>query len=93
MTNERWMHISIGHPEIAPFYDTILDTIENPDIIFKGGEGEFIATKRILYNEKPFFIVVVYKEVSDKDGFVITAFLTNKIGYLNKKEIIWKSKN
>ena len=43
--------------------------------------------------KKPFFIVVVYKEASDQDGFVITAFLTNKTGYLNKKEIIWKQKN
>ena len=93
MTNERWLHISNGHPEIAPFYDTILETIEKPDIIYKGIENEYIATKKILYNEKPFFIVVVYKEASDKDGFVITAFLTNKTGYLNKKEIIWKQKN
>ncbi|MFN2395884.1 MAG: hypothetical protein ABR597_09375 [Bacteroidales bacterium] len=90
MTMERWLHVSTGHPEIAPYYDSILETIENPNIIYKGSESENIATKQIIYNEKPFFIVVVYKEVSDKDGFVITAFLTNKIEYLNKKEIIWK---
>ena len=90
LTNERWFHISTGHPEIAPFYDYIPEAIEIPDTIYKGNEGELIATKQVAYNEQLFFIVVVYKELSKTDGFIITAFLTNKLGYLSKKEILWK---
>jgi hypothetical protein len=34
LTDERWLHISTGHPEVAPFYDLILETIEVPDTIW-----------------------------------------------------------
>jgi hypothetical protein len=30
LTQERWYHISTGHPEIADYYYEILETIENP---------------------------------------------------------------
>lgn len=30
LTDERWHHISTGHPEMADFYYEILETIENP---------------------------------------------------------------
>ncbi len=35
------------------------------------------------------FIVVVYKELSSNDGFVVTAYITSKF---SKKEIIWQKK-
>ena len=90
MTDERWLHISTGHPEIASFYEYIFEAIETPNAIYKGNEGELIATLQIIYNGRPFFIVVIYKEASKTDGFIITAFLTNKLGYLSKKEVVWK---
>ena len=34
LTDERWMHISVGHPEIADYYYEILETIEHPEKIF-----------------------------------------------------------
>jgi hypothetical protein len=43
LTDERWMHISIGHPEIADYYYEILEAIESPDKIFEGRNGEMIA--------------------------------------------------
>ena len=36
LTDEYWMHISVGHSEIADFYYEILETIENPEKIFEG---------------------------------------------------------
>ncbi|HSU49383.1 MAG TPA: hypothetical protein VLJ41_02290 [Segetibacter sp.] len=30
LTEERWYHISTGHPEVAAYYFEILETIENP---------------------------------------------------------------
>jgi hypothetical protein len=35
LTSERWQHITLGHPEIADCYYQILETIENPDTIYK----------------------------------------------------------
>lgn len=36
------------------------------------------------------YIVVVYKELSKEDGFVITAFLTRQRKQLEKRRKIWK---
>jgi hypothetical protein len=33
LTDERWQHITTGHPEIADYYFEILETIETPQII------------------------------------------------------------
>ena len=88
LTNERWLHISIGHPEIVDFYYEILETIENPQVIYEGSEGGLIA---VSFKYEPFnkFIVVIYKEVSSIDGFIITAYLSNKQQKFEKNKIVW----
>ncbi len=89
LTEERWHHISTGHPEIADYYFEILETIEKPETIYEGNEGGLIAVslKNELTNK---FIVVIYKEVNQKDGFVITAYLSNKEQKFQSKKILWK---
>ena len=63
----------------------ILETIVNPAKILKGGDGELLAVREI---EKNKFLVVVYRELID-DGFIITAFLTRREQYLNRRKQIW----
>lgn len=87
LTSERWLHITEGHSELAGYYFEILDTIENPDRIYKGNNEELLAVKEIGQDK---FIVVVYKETNFQDGFVITAFQSRKINYLLNKELLWK---
>lgn len=89
LTNERWQHISTGHPEMADYYFEILNTIENPKIIYQGSEGGLIAVS-FQDTTSGKFIVVIYKEVSLVDGFVITAYLSNKEQKFEKKQIIWE---
>ena len=89
MTDERWYHITTGHPEMAAFYDEILETIEQPEIVYLGNSDEYLAVKK-LKNKYSKFIVVIYKEINDNDGFIITSFITNKMLYFVKKEMIWK---
>ena len=55
-------------------------------IIFAGSDNELLATKLL---PDSFWLVVVYKELED-DGFVITGFLTSRIAYLIKKDVVWK---
>lgn len=43
LTDERWHHITVGHPEMADYYYEILETIENPRMIYAGNSGELIA--------------------------------------------------
>ena len=89
MTSERWEHITIGHPEMADYYYEVLDTIEHPDTIYEGNNNALIAVKKVNELVTKFF-VVIYKETSSADGFVITAYFSNKIQEFNKKPIIWK---
>ena len=89
LTNERWQHISVGHPEMAALYDDILFTIENPDYVYEDLYSEYLAISETGKNKNK-YIVVVYKELDKKDGFVITSFITNKAPYFTKKKLIWK---
>lgn len=86
LTEERWFHIVESHDELAGRAVEVLETVAEPDIIIKGKEQEFLAVKK----SKGKWLIVVYKEVNIRDGFIITAFLTSKIQYLLKKETVWK---
>ncbi len=89
LTQERWQHISTEHPEIAGYYYEILETIENPLCIYEGSRNEFIAVSK-KHELTGKFIVVIYKETGPGDGFIITAFLSNKRQEFDKKKILWK---
>ena len=89
LTAERWYHITTGHPEMADYYYEILETIENPFIIFKGNFDEQIAVSGCI-DETGKFFVVVYKEINENDGFIITAYYSDRIQKFEKKEILWK---
>lgn len=89
LTDERWQHITIGHPEMADYYYGILETIENPYIIYEGDYGGLIAVSAQLIEPNK-FIVVIYKEINMEDGFIITAYISNKVQHFDKKKILWK---
>jgi len=89
LTSERWKHITMGHPEIADYYYEILETIEIPEIIYEGNNDAKIAIKK-FQDKFSTFVVVVYKETSIDDGFVITAYFSNKEQEFKKKKIVWK---
>ncbi len=76
LTVERWLHIVETHDDLAGYYDNVLDAVEDPDYIIKGYQEAIIALKEIK-NKK--FLAIVYKELSRKDGFIITAYFTNKL--------------
>ncbi len=85
LTNERWFHITEGHPEMAGYYFEVLETLGEPEAIFEGKTGEFIAIRNISDKK---YIMVIYKELNN-DGFVITAFLTKRLKQMEKRRMIW----
>ena len=86
LTEERWIHIIEDHDDLAGYYDEVLKCIENPDYIIKGYRNAFIGLK-ILREDK--FMAVVYKELNEKDGFIITAYFSTKIK-LERETILWQ---
>jgi len=67
----------------------ILETISNPDLIQRGDAGTLLGIKK--YPKTPVskqkFLIVVYKEVDLSEGFVLTAYYSNK---LRKRVILWE---
>ena len=87
LPDERWRHITEEHSEIAGYYYDVLETITEPDYIYKGIGEELLAVKEIIPQK---YLVVIYREVDLNDGFVITAFLTKRKKQLDRRELLWK---
>lgn len=86
LTEERWLHITEEHSEMAGYYFEVLETLQDPEAVYEGKAGELLATREI---EPGKYIIVVYKEVRKGDGFVVTAFLTTKIKQVERRTKIW----
>ena len=85
LTAERWTHIVENHDDLAGYRDTVLETLERPDVLAQGKNGELLALKALEGRT----LVVVYREVSRSDGFVITAFFTTQPERIRKRGILW----
>jgi len=86
LTEERWIHITEQHSEMAGYYFEVLDTIQEPEAIYQGRFGEMLAVKEI---ERGKYLIAVYRELSKVDGFIITAFLTRRIEQIEGREKLW----
>jgi hypothetical protein len=86
LTEERWFHIAEEHSEMAGYYFEVLETIQEPTAVYKGNADELLAVKEIEVGK---YIIVVYKEINNKDGFIITSFLTKRIKQIEKRTKIW----
>ena len=89
LTHERWKHITSRHPEMKNEKERLVETISNPDFVQRGDFGTLLAVR--FYGRTPLtakYLVVVYKEMNKEDGFILTAYFTNKPS--ERREIIWK---
>ena len=68
----------------------MLETIENPEVIYEGNQNAKIAVKHLERTEAK-YLAVIYKEVNDDDGFIITAYITGKLKGLQAKPVLWKA--
>ena len=84
LTAERWFHIVENHDDMAGYYDDVLEVIENPEFVLRGYNGSLIALRGYGRGR---YLAVIYRQLSAQDGFVITAYFTNK---LERRKIIWK---
>ena len=81
---KRWLHIVENHDDLAGFYDDVLRTVEDPDLILSGYGGALIAVKTISRSKSR---SVVYRELSSKDGFIVTAYFSSRLG---KGSVQWR---
>ena len=84
LTRERWFHIVENHDDMAGYYEDVIDSVENPDFILRGYRGSLVAVRNY---ERRRYLMVVYRQVSLDDGFIITAYFTGK---LDRKKALWR---
>ncbi len=84
LSYERWYHVVENHDDLASAFHDVLDTVEKPDFAIRGSHGALKAV-RSMGSKK--WLVVVYREVSKRDGFIITAYFLAK---KPKGEVIWR---
>lgn len=88
LTEERWQHIIGRHPEMETQRAQVLETISKPELIQEGDFGELLAIR--IYDDSPLtrkFLVVVYREVSSEDGFILTTYLTRQPS--TRRRTVW----
>ena len=88
LPDERWIHITENHDEMAGYLYEVLETVSNPKWVLQGTRDENWAVTLISPRKA---MVVIYKEtINQNDGFIITAFLTSKVDKLRKRRILWQ---
>ena len=86
LPEERWQHIITRHGGLDDKKEILLQTITNPDKIIEGNDQTLMAIREL---EPGKVLVVVYKEISNTDGFIVTAFPTRRLNSLIKRVQIW----
>ena len=85
LTEERWRHITTNRDEMAGYYDDVLRAIEEPDLVLQGYGGALIALRGMGRRR---YLAVVYRETNRADGFVVTSYVTSRIG---RRRRMWPS--
>jgi hypothetical protein len=86
LPKERWQHIIARHSALTNQQSLVLATITEPEIILDGNEGALMAIRTLEIGR---VLVVVYKETSNNDSFVITAFPTRRLNSLTRRIQLW----
>jgi hypothetical protein len=83
LTQERWEHITSNKPYMESYYERVVEAVEHPTRILRGHAGTLAA---VLSIGKQRYLHVIYREVNQDDGFVITAFIARRY---NRSMVIW----
>ena len=47
LSYERWFHITESHDDLTSYYFEVLETVEKPDLIVRGGKGSLKAIRNM----------------------------------------------
>jgi hypothetical protein len=87
LTDERWDKIVDSHPYMSSYYERMLDAVEQPQYILRGQSGTLVAVVSLASRT---LLHVMYREVNQKDGFIITAFIQTSF---DRNKIIWREED
>jgi hypothetical protein len=84
-TKERFLHITLRHPELEGKEKEIIETLKNADFVQVSVYDKNVLLYYRLIGKSDYFVVAV--KLLNNHGFIITAYIANMI---KKGEVIWK---
>jgi hypothetical protein len=86
LTDERWEHIIRNRDNLIGLEAEVLRAVTEPDLVVEGDEGALMAVRSGILDKS---LIVVYREVSREDGFIITAWLTSRPQRVVRRPAKW----
>lgn len=84
-TKEHWKIISeVKHPIIKDYEEEVKETISSPNEIRQSKKDKSVY---LYYKRLPKYIICVLIKHLNSEGFIITAYLADKI---KKGNVVWK---
>jgi len=75
LSEERWKHIVLRHPELEDKITKVLDTVTNPDEVYVDPMGAIHTLKRLFYEVSDYLVIIYHKE--NGEGYIRTAYYTS----------------
>jgi len=88
LTEVQWLHIVFFHPEVESEQVKIREVLKNPEVVVEGAAKDTRICYR-FYKSTPVaskYLAVVAK-VSDKEGFIITGYFTERV---RRGKVLWR---
>jgi|SRR3989344_2956393 len=81
LPNKQWRHIMKKHPYMEKYLEEIKETLKIPDKITEYSPDETIRYyyRRYKYVKSPNYFILVIVKYLNGEGFVITAYFTDKL--------------
>jgi hypothetical protein len=73
VSEERWQHIKIRHPEVGNDITLLSKALSKPEEAYENGRGGIHSLLRL---DESHFLVIIYAPTND-EGFVKTAYMTD----------------
>ena len=71
LTEERWKHIVLRHPELEDKLSLVVNAVASPDEVYLGAGGAFHVLKRLSNEVSDYLVVIYFKEHGE--GYIRTA--------------------
>jgi hypothetical protein len=82
-TREYWNLIEQKHPEVAGQVNEVRECLRSPDLARRSKQDPAVY---LFYSPQPPYHLAVVAKRLDGEGFIVTAYLTDKI---KEGELVW----
>lgn len=73
---------------LAGWREEVLLTVADAQSVFAGNKGELLALRMVEADKA---LVVIYRELGQDDGFILTAFVSRRLESLRRRRQLWPS--